>query len=470
MHTRASSSNRGFLTLAALFLLELAAVAIAKAFHMKGERPFDIFIVSRPGLTLIIATALVLSCSWFLLRTFLTDRRSGSHRLHLLLGMNLVTVMLLLLAGEIALRFATHQELGYEKIGSLTLKPHSWENVMSHHRQLHDESSRRPSSSLYEYDELLGWKIRPNAQAIDQLYWSSSEGLRAAGVGISFAKDTTPTDIAVVGDSFTFGYEVPYEETYGSYLEHALGSRYRVLNFGVPGYGLDQIVLRYQRDVRPWKPKVVILGFISSDHERAMWPYPFLGMPVWRGVYSTPRFILDNNELRLTNVPPIPPDAIMSKTSIFELPFLEYQRGFKASDWEERFYHASYLVRLFVSWFPAWLETRPEISDQTLLAINSKLLRIVVDLAKREGSTLLVVFFPSRHELQRRGSNPPLGIQVAQASGVAYLDATPCFSKIPFSDLYTPGNHYTSQGNAALARCVAAAVNKALASPDSLNN
>jgi len=49
-----------------------------------------------------------------------------------------------------------------------------------------------------------------------------------------------------VGDSFTFGQEVTYEESWGYLLEKALGSEFQVLNFGVAMYGVDQAYLRYE--------------------------------------------------------------------------------------------------------------------------------------------------------------------------------------------------------------------------------
>ncbi len=470
MHSRASSSDREFLPLAALFIFELAAVVIAKALHLKGERPFGLFLHSNPGIALCMAMALALLCAWFVIRTFLRDRRSSPRRFHLLVGMNLVTVILLILAGEMALRFSIRHEGGYDKIGSLALKPYSWESVRSHFRRMRDEASSRHVSGLYEDDELLGSKLRPNAQSINQLYWASAEGLRASGEDFSFKENPERTDIALIGDSFTFGYEVRHEETYGFYLEQTLDSRYRVLNFGVPSYGLDQILLRYQRDVRPWKPKIVILGFISSDNDRAMWVYPFLGSLTWPRAYSKPRVVLRENDFVLLNTPPIHPDVILSNASVFELPFLEHQKGFRPSDWEERFYHASYLVRFFITWHSGWEALRPETSDEALVNLNARLLRTFVDTAKEAGSIPIVVFFPSKHELQRSQSTPPVGIQVAQAAGIAYLDSTPCFSAIPLSDLFMSGNHYTPRGNAALATCVAAVVNKELTSLDSPNS
>lgn len=304
MHPRTALSDREIFPLAALLILESSAVVIAKALHIKGERPFDLFLVSTPGIALCVAAALALLCTGIVIRAFLTDRRSSPRRFHLLVGMNLVTVLLLLLAGELALRVGSRHEGGYDKIGSLALKPYSWESIRFHYRQVREEASSRRAAGLYEEDELLGSRLRPRVQGIDQLYWTSAEGLRAPAEGVSFTETRAATEIAVIGDSFTFGYEVRYEETYGFYLDQILGPRSRVLNFGVPSHGLGQILLRYQRDVRPWKPTVVILGFISSDNERAMWVYPFLGSKTWPGAYSKPRVVLQGNDFALINSPP----------------------------------------------------------------------------------------------------------------------------------------------------------------------
>jgi lysophospholipase L1-like esterase len=70
-----------------------------------------------------------------------------------------------------------------------------------------------------------------------------------------FAAVPAKRRIAVVGDSFTFGLEVRYEDTWPYQLERALGPEFRVLNLGVDGYGVDQAFLRYRRDVLAWRPE-----------------------------------------------------------------------------------------------------------------------------------------------------------------------------------------------------------------------
>lgn len=445
--------------LISLFLVELSMAVILKSLHMKGERAFEVFLFSRPGIALLCAVTVFLIGGTVLIHQYPISRSSSSRRFRMIVMMNLVTVVLVLVVGEVATRLAVHKELGYEKIGTLTLKPNSWEAVKLHYRSLHDETR---SSRMSMYDDLLGWTIRPNGQSGAGLYRSSSEGLRTSREGTSLAKDTEKTDIALVGDSFTFGYEVKYEETYGYYLEQELGSRYRVLNFGVPGYGLDQSFLRYKKDVSSWKSKIVILGFISNDNERTMWVYPFVNTPKWKSAFSTPRFILQGEGLETVNVPPVPLEVILSRASISELPFIDHQRGYRPNDWEERFYHSSYLLRLFLSWFPAWSEDRPGNTDEMLLRINAKILKTFVDSVKQDGSIPLVIFFPSISELKKPSSTPPLGKQVLEKVGIPYVDPTSCLLEIDLADLYTPGHHYTSQGNAAVAKCVSAAVAEVL--------
>jgi len=86
------------------------------------------------------------------------------------------------------------------------------------------------------------------------MYFSSVEGIRSAGPDVRFAHRSARRRVALIGDSNAFSFEVPFEESWGHHLQQLLGADAQVLNFGVDGYGIDQIYLRYRRDVRPWKP------------------------------------------------------------------------------------------------------------------------------------------------------------------------------------------------------------------------
>ena len=340
--------------------------------------------------------------------------------------------------------------------------PKNWEKVALHYRQLLDQSTGRLSYLVY--DDLLGWTVGPNRRSVDGRYWSSSEGIRAPHEGVTFAKLGGKTRIALVGDSMTFGEEVTYEDTWGYFLEKALGPEFQVLNFGVGGYGVDQAYLRYEKDVRMWNPKIVIFGFISHDVIRSMIVYPFLTFRHWDFPFSKPRFILRDGEIARLNVPPLAPDALFSRGSISELPFLEHDRGYKQSDWEKSLYHLSYLARLFVTSFPRWSAENPDVSDEAMVSVNASILKAFVRSAEQAGATPLVVYFPEGNAEFARPSFPlSIGKRVLQQAGVAYIDPTSCLLELNPDDRFARGGHYSPKGNAAIANCLHNVVHQALA-------
>jgi lysophospholipase L1-like esterase len=78
--------------------------------------------------------------------------------------------------------------------------------------------------------------------------------------------------VAVLGDSFTFGWGVQAEEAWPALLEERLaaglagtGVTAEVLNFGVPGYNTWLQLLHWQRVVSRYTPDAVLLGYYSND-------------------------------------------------------------------------------------------------------------------------------------------------------------------------------------------------------------
>jgi hypothetical protein len=418
VNSRAGSQKNEALLLVSLFIFELSLVAIGLGGYLKGERSLGEFLSHPSGMGFGVALcALVISGS-VIIHSYMAARRSSLHSFRLMVAMNLITVLLILVTGEIAVRLSVRMYFGYEALGTMVLKAKDWEAIRRYYLKYAD--LEQGGLSIYMYDPVLGWTIRPNSRSADGLYWSSSEGLRAPGESVSFARHTEEMDIALVGDSFTFGEEVGYEEAYGYYLEQMLGSQARVLNFGVPGYGIGQMFLRYEKDVRAWKPKIVILGFISHDVKRTLWVYPFLGDIRWKNPFPKPRFTL--RERKLVNIAeslPTPKD-IFTRTLIYEVPLIEFQKEYRPSDWEERFYHVSYLVRLFESWASRLHDTSAIVSEEGI-QINAELLKAFVRSVKQEGSTPLVVFFPTGKELENTGSTRSLGRQVLERAGIDYI-------------------------------------------------
>ena len=144
---------------------------------------------------------------------------------------------------------------------------------------------------LVAYHETLGWTTAPGRHGLDPVYGVEPSGLRSNGL----STDSPGPPVLAVGDSFTFGDEVNDSETWAARLQDLLNRR--VLNAGVPAYGIDQAVLRAESLLELYRPSVVILSFISDDVTRAEFDY----YPYGRG--WKPYFEIVNGALQLRNTP-----------------------------------------------------------------------------------------------------------------------------------------------------------------------
>ncbi len=91
-------------------------------------------------------------------------------------------------------------------------------------------------------------------------------------------RERTPTKpagtvrIAVVGDSFTFGFGVDGDEAYPAVLERLLNPavgprRFEVLNFGVGGYSSRDEAVVVREKVVAFGPDLLLVGYVLNDPE-----------------------------------------------------------------------------------------------------------------------------------------------------------------------------------------------------------
>jgi hypothetical protein len=92
----------------------------------------------------------------------------------------------------------------------------------------------------------------------------------------------------VVGDSFAFGDEVLDSETWPAALERAIDAP--VVNAAVPGFGLDQSVLRAERLAPIVAPDWIVVSFVPHDVRRC-------AMSIWSR-HAKPWFDVDSGRLR----------------------------------------------------------------------------------------------------------------------------------------------------------------------------
>lgn len=441
-----SLTKQELLFLGSLSIWELSIGVAAASIYIRGLQPLDSFLASKFGMTLLCAITVCFIAGGFVIHQYRLSRRLPSFRLALIVGMNLVTVVLLVITGELIVRAGAHSYPYGNVFVGRPLNPKSWDQLKLRYQQ-HIEKADGDLSYI-TYDNQLGWTVGPDRHSANGLYFSSSLGTRTARPGMSVAKLEGSTEIALVGDSFTFAEEVRYEESWAFHLGQMLGDKFQLLNYGVPCYGVDQSYLRYQKDVAGRKPQFVLFSLISHDLTRTMWVYPFLAVPQWDWPFSKPRFIIRDGQLTTINVPTIAPSEIFAYSSPSDLPFLHHQAGYKRNEWEAGTAHFSYLFRLFLTMYPEW---KADYVPDTL-SVNKWILQSFVRSATEAGSIPIVIYFPSKADF----SNPstlPIGKQVLQDAGLPFLDPTPCLLEINPADRFLV-DHYSPAGNAAVAKCL----------------
>ena len=172
---------------------------------------------------------------------------------------------------------------------------------------------KQQDESIVIYDARLGWTYRPNAvQQHRGPFTVNSAGLRARR---EYSKAPPPDTlrIALFGDSFTAGNAISDDDAWGHQLEMELnqaGIRAEVLNFGVVSYGMDQAFLRWQYQGRDYSPDIVIFGFQSLSINRNANIFTRLRYPYPGNHETKPRYILENQNLKLINSPAIPVEQL----------------------------------------------------------------------------------------------------------------------------------------------------------------
>ena len=438
---------------ACLGALEAAMVAIlAGIYKAPGLR---VTLLSSSTRMVLGAGALGLMVSgWLLVRQIAASGPRRGRAFALALGANLLTALLALALLEGAVRSAARPTPDGLAVGAVDIRP-TWSELTARSRAVLTGAVRWDTwdPAYLVPDPQLGWTVAPDGKSADGLYASGRDGIRTAAPG-GPPHATSRARVALIGDSNAFSLEVPFDESWGHHLERRLGPAVAVLNFGVDGHGLDQTYLRYRRDVRAWKPRVVLIGVMGHELLRTMAVYPFVSF-LWPPCVVKPRFTLDGGELRLLNDPLPSYDQILGADRLARLPFVDHDLGYGTGDWRWRLDHAPLALRLLTSAFPRRPVPDPRVSVTATVALNARLLTALVESVQRDGAVpVVVVLNESRNAL--------LEDTLARA-GVPRLDVGECLRGVPADRRRVPsGNHYTGLANEALARCTAPAVERAL--------
>ena len=311
-------------------------------------------------------------------------------------------------------------------------------------------------------DPVLGWRLRPGYDR---------DGTRINGQGLRAMRVYSPRPragtlrVAAFGDSTVFGSEVRNNQSWTHFAQAAEPS-IEVLNFGVPGFGTDQALIRYESEGNALNSHVVIMGFTPVDMRRNVNVYRRF-IHVEESPAAKPRFRISGDG-SLAKIPP-PVRSLDQWRTVLKEPAIVRNWGaddyfYEAIIYDNPLYDWSAIVRLVSS---LWVRTkrlflydnRVQIGGEfnpnsEAFKIQVRILRRFVAHARANNHVPLLAMLPLRHDLEAHIAGEPT--RVASLSRavdhmLAVLDPTrelaAAAAKYGFRALFAPGGHYSELGN-----------------------
>jgi hypothetical protein len=382
------------------------------------------------------------------------------------------SVLFTLILGEMGLRLLSSQDRdGNIFVGSLRIKPfHLPLNTLKTKLDKYVKSDQ----TYFQYDQDLGWTVGPSSQFAKGLYISNASGIRTSSSRKKTALQPLPgvLRIAIFGDSFTHGDNVPYEDSWGAILEAQLskmGHSVEVLNLGGPGYGMDQAFLRWEKQGKPLTPDIVIFGFQKSNVKRNMNILRFLYSPDTGVIFSKPRFVLDDDQLQLVNVPTLPPEELINTLKNFNSWELsKHEFFFQEDDYTDRPLYASRLAAFVITGITTKFSTRRKGYDFFAPNSTSRKLawRIIQEFERtvhQEGARFVMVHLPTKKPINTLLKGKSLSYQELLdelMSNYDLIDPAPALVQeaemASIESLFEPeSSHYSARDNRVVGTTIA---------------
>jgi len=279
------------------------------------------------------------------------------------------------------------------------------------------ERVTRPSKA-FAPDPHTGWRMQPGArfnfltEGREVEYLAGEDGYRT---GPGRAAGEGARSIALIGDSFAWGFGVTWEESCAALLEAQVDDC-RVHVLAMPGFGLDQMMESARHRALPLEPDLVVVAIFSDDLSRC-----FTGYREKEG-FNKPLFRLDGAELFRRSAEDRPGRLRL---------YLERESELFAAFWN---------VRRVIG-------KRHGVGGWW--ALNAAFLdRIVADL---DAASIPVLFI---HIPKRNGTPIPALNEHMRANGAAFVDLIDRAPK-PLDDLYfVKDDHFSPRGHRFLAQVV----------------
>lgn len=267
------------------------------------------------------------------------------------------------------------------------------------------------------------WSDNSNRNLDPLLGWSSTVSIDAAE-----ACKSDPDAILFFGDSFVYGSE----GTVPTQLDLLLPEQ-AVCNYGVYGYGIDQIYLRFQQEASQFPRPIVLFGILTLDADRSVLSFREM---------TKPRFVVENDRLHLTNTP---------------IPLISAKSWVDSHPPSIRSYYFSMLLR-FVDLVGANFDDKlvnNKAEEKRL--VNQLLIDEAFRLADAQGMRLAFVLFYTPPELTSEGWRERFLKDSLRELDAPYFDTKPLLLEIAeqrgykISQFYDDTDHHNAVGNAIIA-------------------
>ncbi|MDA9981320.1 SGNH/GDSL hydrolase family protein [Gammaproteobacteria bacterium] len=244
--------------------------------------------------------------------------------------------------------------------------------------------------------------------------------------------------ILFYGDSFVAGAS-PIPDRIPQQLDRVVQDR-SVLNYGVGGYGVDQIYLRYLKTAGQFQDPIVLVGILTSDLDRTILKIRTGQKPLLE--FRDGEMIVDN------------------------LPILASTRGYIEKNPPEI---SSYFLRFVMFrlrpwipdiWFDSWYGYKQK--HQRKLGVNHRILQALKIDAENRNIVLRVVIFYSKKELAEEGWREEFLKKTLNDLDIPYFDTKQHLldytqkETLHLDDLYYQANgHPNPKGNEVIANGIA---------------
>ncbi len=292
--------------------------------------------------------------------------------------------------------------------------------------------------NLTRYDRMLGWRGVPSAS--EELITENSRVLLSHN-SLGFRDVEHPEDagrpaIVFLGDSYTWGFEVSFDEMFVNRIRPRLPEK-TIVNLSHRGYGTDQSLLTFR--AWEWEGPIdrVVLMFSDNDMED--------NASNMRYRKPKPMFRLHDGTLELTGVP-VP----------------------EMQGWEDRGEAAapasatpggggllsrSHFLRDLL--FRYWLWRHPERPYRARvapegLAVTEAILAELAREVRERGGELVVCLIPTQAEIDGLDTTRPYQAEIetmCRRLGIASLDLAPAFKRAWLRTYYRVGGHWNARGH-----------------------